>query len=222
MLTIVHWEEFSFDALAWIPVFCSDFFAPVGVQAQLALSNTALAALQCLQVTPDVARAFEAGGPGKCPMVCNGCGCNSGPGFRAPPRDGKRRGDCVGFHDLIRICGPAPHAGCSPECTTIEFACLVYGRAWLAANAQALKLTLKWLPPVIDDPSSDKNLKLADAPVQPAPATAEAANAGFQCGSKRTCGEMASCEEAKFHTTQCGLTSLSRTPGPPCKAICGR
>jgi hypothetical protein len=43
----------------------------------------------------------------------------------------------------------------------------------------------------------------------------------FSCGSKRTCGQMVSCEEAEFHLNQCGLGSLDRDgDGVPCESIC--
>ena len=44
----------------------------------------------------------------------------------------------------------------------------------------------------------------------------------FTCGTKNTCGQMDSCEEAIFHLTQCGLTNLDgNNDGIPCQAICG-
>lgn len=47
------------------------------------------------------------------------------------------------------------------------------------------------------------------------------ANEAFQCG-KRTCSQMNSCEEARFHLTQCGVKSLDRdNDGIPCESICG-
>ncbi len=50
-----------------------------------------------------------------------------------------------------------------------------------------------------------------------APATA----ANFQCGAKRYCGEMTSCDEATFYLRQCGLSSLDRNQdGVPCESIC--
>lgn len=43
----------------------------------------------------------------------------------------------------------------------------------------------------------------------------------FTCG-KRTCSQMTSCEEAKFHLTQCGVKSLDRdNDGIPCESLCG-
>lgn len=41
------------------------------------------------------------------------------------------------------------------------------------------------------------------------------------CGAKRTCGEMAHCEEARFHLRECGLSSLDGDgDGVPCEALC--
>jgi len=47
------------------------------------------------------------------------------------------------------------------------------------------------------------------------------ASAGIQCGSKRTCAQMASCEEAKFYLNRCGLRNLDRDgDGLPCESLC--
>ena len=41
------------------------------------------------------------------------------------------------------------------------------------------------------------------------------------CGSKRTCSQMTSCEEAKFYLLQCGVKSLDRNQdGVPCENLC--
>ncbi|MDE3944412.1 excalibur calcium-binding domain-containing protein [Glaesserella parasuis] len=43
----------------------------------------------------------------------------------------------------------------------------------------------------------------------------------FTC-SKRTCSQMNSCEEARFHLTQCGVSSLDRDKDViPCESLCG-
>ncbi|MEZ5574151.1 MAG: excalibur calcium-binding domain-containing protein [Candidatus Competibacteraceae bacterium] len=40
-------------------------------------------------------------------------------------------------------------------------------------------------------------------------------------GAKRTCGEMASCEEARFYLDRCGVKRLDRDmDGVPCEALC--
>ena len=42
------------------------------------------------------------------------------------------------------------------------------------------------------------------------------------CGNKRTCKEMASCAEAKYYMSHCGLSRLDRDKdGIPCESICG-
>ena len=44
----------------------------------------------------------------------------------------------------------------------------------------------------------------------------------FICGTRRSCGEMTSCEQARFHLQQCGLQALdSDGDGVPCEALCG-
>lgn len=48
-----------------------------------------------------------------------------------------------------------------------------------------------------------------------------AAAAAFECGSRRYCREMTSCEEAKFHLRECGLERLDGDrDGIPCESIC--
>lgn len=54
-----------------------------------------------------------------------------------------------------------------------------------------------------------------------APAATSAQPPAFTCGSKKTCGEMASCEEARFYLTQYGVKSLDRdSDGIPCASLC--
>jgi endonuclease YncB( thermonuclease family) len=46
--------------------------------------------------------------------------------------------------------------------------------------------------------------------------------AGSSCGGKRSCKEMASCEEARFYLAQCGLSRLDGDgDGIPCESLCG-
>lgn len=53
--------------------------------------------------------------------------------------------------------------------------------------------------------------------VAPANAAAEA----FVCGAKSTCREMASCQEARFHLTQCAVATLDGDgDGEPCESLC--
>lgn len=43
-----------------------------------------------------------------------------------------------------------------------------------------------------------------------------------QCGSKRYCTDMQSCEEARFYLSECGLNKLDKdSDGIPCESLCG-
>jgi hypothetical protein len=43
----------------------------------------------------------------------------------------------------------------------------------------------------------------------------------FECGTKRYCKEMSSCEEAKYYLENCGLTRLDGDgDGVPCESLC--
>ena len=43
----------------------------------------------------------------------------------------------------------------------------------------------------------------------------------FKCDTKRKCGEMISCEEARFYLEECGLKRLDGDgDGVPCEALC--
>lgn len=43
----------------------------------------------------------------------------------------------------------------------------------------------------------------------------------FDCGTKRYCKEMTSCEEAKYYLEHCGLTRLDGDKdGIPCESLC--
>ena len=44
----------------------------------------------------------------------------------------------------------------------------------------------------------------------------------YECGAKKFCKEMKSCEEALFHLQQCKRKSLDRDQdGIPCEKLCG-
>lgn len=44
----------------------------------------------------------------------------------------------------------------------------------------------------------------------------------FSCGSKRKCGDMGSCDEAKFYLKTCGISRLDGDhDGIPCESLCG-
>ena len=46
-------------------------------------------------------------------------------------------------------------------------------------------------------------------------------SSSFRCGEKRYCTQMTSCEEARFHLKQCGLSRLDAdNDGVPCESLC--
>ncbi len=98
----------------------------------------------CPVVSEPLARSVAAQikGSGRCMAPCRGCGCKGGPGYRA------RDGNCVGYANLIRECGPPPHSGCRRECAPIVAGCLgrAAGRAWLRSFAAGLGLEVTFLP----------------------------------------------------------------------------
>ena len=56
-----------------------------------------------------------------------------------------------------------------------------------------------------------------------APPSAAPKPAPFECGAKRHCQEMISCEEARFYLTHCGAKRLDGDGnGRPCEALCKR
>jgi endonuclease YncB( thermonuclease family) len=56
-----------------------------------------------------------------------------------------------------------------------------------------------------------------------APSEARPDAAPRACGTKRYCGEMTSCEEARFHLERCGLARLDGDgDGVPCEKLCRR
>ena len=73
----------------------------------------------CAQLSQgDAARLWEQRkGKGRCEIHCEGCGCKGGPGYRGP------NGRCVGYTNLIAVCGPAPHAKCVRECRPVVGGC---------------------------------------------------------------------------------------------------
>jgi endonuclease YncB( thermonuclease family) len=61
----------------------------------------------------------------------------------------------------------------------------------------------------------------SSSPVPPVSAVAIGTAAVGSCGAKRTCGQMASCEEARHYLHDCGLQKLDRDgDGVPCESIC--
>lgn len=90
----------------------------------------------CLEATPEKARALALARrqSSDCPVQCRGCGCKGGPGYRS-----RRTLHCVGYADLVRECGPAPHdAGCDRECVPVAAGCRRPNAAEVGAAAKAL------------------------------------------------------------------------------------
>ncbi len=57
----------------------------------------------------------------------------------------------------------------------------------------------------------------------PAATPAAPAKIQFSCTVKKSCGDLQSCEEARYHLTTCGNASLDRDgDGMPCTALCGK
>lgn len=55
----------------------------------------------------------------------------------------------------------------------------------------------------------------------PAQAAGVAGARGADCGNKKYCSEMGSCEEAKYYLTECGAKSLDGNgDGTPCESLC--
>jgi hypothetical protein len=92
----------------------------------------------CPVITPELQRKIvsEHSVPA-CRIGCSGCGCKGGPGYRGP--DNK----CVGYANIIQVCGPPPHAGCVRECAIVREGCV--GRAWLRAFAAAAGLAVTFV-----------------------------------------------------------------------------
>jgi hypothetical protein len=88
--------------------------------------------------------AAEVKGAGRCQVRCDGCGCQGGPGFRS-----LADGQCVGWASVISKCGPAPHLGCTWECTPVVPACIgvAKGRAWLKEFAATVGIAVKFSSP---------------------------------------------------------------------------
>ena len=90
----------------------------------------------CPVITPELHRKIiiEGGNAGGCKAGCQGCGCKGGPGYRGPDRK------CVGYANILEVCGPAPHSGCVRECQIVSPGC--QGRAWLKALGATIGITV--------------------------------------------------------------------------------
>lgn len=159
----------------------------------------------------------------QCKVWCSGCGCKGGPGYRSKATD-----HCVGWAEIVSVCGPPPHEGCSRECEPVVAGCT--GRAWIKALAAKLGSTVTFLPGEKREKArsaagpGDGGVEkfMPDAPEEGVPTGAvEPGGAAAACGTKRTCKEMSSCDEARHYLIDCGLKRLDGDgDGVPCNSLC--
>ncbi len=90
----------------------------------------------------------------------------------------------------------------------------------LEAEARAAGRGLWSLPEAERQPPWEWRRQRRGADAEPARPGVDSVRA-FSCGPKRFCREMSSCEEARFHLEQCGLTRLDGDgDGVPCEKLC--
>jgi hypothetical protein len=99
--------------------------------------------------------AAQIKGTGTCKAFCKGCGCKGGPGFRAAD------GQCVGWGEVVKKCGAAPHKGCVAECRPVVAACVgqALGRAWLKTFAAAAGLDVSFQPAEVQEEAANGRTK---------------------------------------------------------------
>jgi hypothetical protein len=93
----------------------------------------------CPLITPELQRKIvsDHANSGVCQTSCSGCGCKGGPGYRGPDKK------CVGYANIIQVCGPPPHSNCVRECAIVRDGCI--GRAWLKGFAAIVGLTVTFI-----------------------------------------------------------------------------
>lgn len=191
--------------------------AGTAARAQSAIPSTP--SLACIVVTPQLAKAVQALSLGVCSASCRGCGCKGGPGYRAP------NNECVGFNNINSVCGPPPHAGCRRECAPVTVQCAAFGRAAVASRLEQQGHSLQWVEAEPEARPMGRPVNAGQIPDRSAETrlldAAPTSGGAMKCGTKRTCREMTSCDEAKFYFSQCGVSRLDGTGnGVPCKVLC--
>lgn len=89
----------------------------------------------------------------------------------------------------------------------------------LEQSAQSQKIGL-WADSNPTPPWEFRHGKKSNSSQTAVPTTA-IKNVDAQCGTKTKCGEMTSCDEARFYLNSCGLTRLDRDhDGVPCESLC--
>ena len=90
------------------------------------------------------------------------------------------------------------------------------GRQWYRAHWNGQQVFwAKWLPHSHTCRSSGQS-------IPPPQQSVTRPQNNFSCGPRKTCGQMSSCAEARFHFIQCGNGRLDGdNDGIPCEVICG-
>ena len=158
-------------------------------------------------------------GMSQCDVYCSGCGCKGGPGYRS-----LSTGHCVGWGEIVSVCGPPPHPRCARECEPVVAGCT--GRAWVKVLAAKLGLAVPFLPGAKRAEASERNpaqpKDKSNPPLERNQQGLAADGTAAPCGTKKTCREMVNCEEARHYLRDCGLKRLDRDgDGVPCNSLCG-
>lgn len=176
----------------------------------------------CPYVSAELAAKAAAAlkGMSQCEVHCSGCGCKGGPGYRS-----RSTGHCVGWREIVSVCGPPPHQLCDRECEPVVAGCT--GRAWVKALAAKSGIAV----PFVEGKKRQKPGQDTRQSSQPGDGAEPqklldglengSGDGSAACGPKRTCKEMADCAEAIHYLRDCGLTRLDGDgDGIPCNSKC--
>ncbi|MEO8420110.1 MAG: excalibur calcium-binding domain-containing protein [Hyphomicrobium sp.] len=117
---------------------------------------------------------------------------------------------CAEAHHHFTVCGEAERDADNDgiPCENVCGKTLEEYRRFRGPNA----------PPSVDPVPEQQSPGVNEHGMSPPPP----AQSNLQCGGKRKCGQMASCEEARFYLSSCGVRSLDRDgDGVPCESLCG-
>jgi hypothetical protein len=121
---------------------------------------------------------------------------------------------CAEAHYKLTVCGQSERDGDSDgiPCENVCGKTMEEYRARLKAEGVELGQSSLSAPKALEhDMVPDANLGASASPGVP-----------LTCAGKHRCSEMASCEEARFYLTTCGVSSLDRDhDGMPCESLCG-
>jgi hypothetical protein len=216
------WCVVTAALLAFVGGVCADRLhaQPATTVEQSAIVETEDTQRLCPYVSAELAAKVVAAlkGMSQCEVHCSGCGCKGGPGYRS-----RSTGHCVGWGEIVSVCGPPPHQLCDRECEPVVAGCT--GRAWVKALAAKSGLAVPFMQGKKREKPGNSETSQADrgsAPQQLLDGVENSeGNSGVACGTKRTCGEMANCAEAFHYLRDCGLTRLDGDgDGIPCNSKC--